>query len=112
GSAAEDVKSLEELAGASLSVDYTLPGWFLWHAPEDLVGPGWPPLRPARVHERTREAALQAARRIDPHVEEAQIVPAELDTIFSYLRRDSNTLHVNWTRRGGHWGRAVSPHGR
>jgi hypothetical protein len=36
------------------------------------------------VRERTREAALQAALRIDPQASEAQIQPTRLDVTFLY----------------------------
>ena len=68
---------LEELARAALNVDYVPSGWFEWRPP---TRPGGPPSRwpvRARVRERTREAVLQAARRIDPQVDELQIIPAE-----------------------------------
>jgi hypothetical protein len=41
-------------------------------------GPFWRTLVPSAVRAPTREAALQAARRIDPRAEPAQIVPTEL----------------------------------
>jgi RNA polymerase sigma-70 factor, ECF subfamily len=71
------LQSLDELAGASLRVRYTQPGWYEWRPP----GPFW--LRyvvalergkrvPApQIRERTREAALQALRGIDPQIREA-----------------------------------------
>ena len=40
---------------------------------------------PAPVRERTREAALQAARRVDPHVHPAQITPTELTLTVVYI---------------------------
>jgi hypothetical protein len=73
---------LEELEGATLRVDYMVPGGFQWKVP----GPPWlqwtvlltpeptgrrvllPPIRA-----RTREAALAAARRLDPRLREAII---------------------------------------
>ena len=91
-----------------MHVDYTLPGWFQWHAPEDLLGPGWPPLRPAPVRERTREAALQAARRIDPHATDAQIAPTEAELAVIYTWGDAKAREVRWVRPNGHWGRQVN----
>jgi hypothetical protein len=43
------------------------------------------------VRERTPEATLQAARRIDPSVESAQIAPTELALAVIYLLTDPNT---------------------
>jgi RNA polymerase sigma-70 factor, ECF subfamily len=102
---AEGLHSLDELDGATLRVDYSLPGWYEWRPG------GWfqwvlptadgrrvprPPLR-----ERTREAALQAARRyippfaqpmvkamrsLTPGVTEAQMIPQETDVVPTTLR--------------------------
>ena len=70
------LRSLDELEGATLRVDYTQPGWFQWQQPGGFDASRWvvrvgsepdgrrvlmPPIR-----ERTREAALQAARRAFP----------------------------------------------
>jgi hypothetical protein len=63
------IRSLEQLASAVLRVEYTRPGGFRWE------GPDGPTVSP--VLERTREAALQAARRIDPQADAAQILPSE-----------------------------------
>jgi hypothetical protein len=76
----EPLQSLEELAGAVLRVDYTVPGWFQWGDPDQLNLTRWVvPLEPIPggqrvprqpVRERTRQAALAAVRRIDPkHLE-------------------------------------------
>jgi hypothetical protein len=67
-----------DLSGAALQVDYTQPGWFEW------AQPGWGALVPSPVREHTREAALQAALRIDPRATEAQIRPTIMDLIFVY----------------------------
>jgi hypothetical protein len=78
------VQSLEELAGAALCVAYTQPGGYRWAPP---VRPGRPERGPAElslVWERTREAALQAARRLNPQVEMAEIEPTELALTFLY----------------------------
>jgi hypothetical protein len=79
----EPLQSLEELEGATLRVEYTLPGWFTWRVPglESLpgrdwlqwvvpLGLGWHGRRAPRpqVRERTREAALATARRIAPQL--------------------------------------------
>jgi len=112
------VQSLDELAGSTLRVDYTQPGWFEWKVP----GPYWSqwvarlepgPMgrrmpRPA-VRERTREGALAALRRLDPQLretvpvetsegnlrEEAQIVPTELRLAIIYILGASNARPVH-----------------
>jgi hypothetical protein len=103
----EPLQSLEELAGAALRVDYTQPGWFRW-APGGPTYRGWVMLtEPGRegrrtfrplVRERTREAALQAVRRIDPQADPAQIVPSGLDLAIVYLPGTSNRrpIHALW----------------
>jgi hypothetical protein len=98
---------LTDLRAIRLQVDYILPERFEWYAPEDLIGPGWPPLGPARVRERTREAALQAARRHDPEVTEAEIHPTELNVRFLYRRADGDTLHLHWFQRHGYWSHRI-----
>jgi RNA polymerase sigma-70 factor (ECF subfamily) len=108
GKAAESLQSLQELSDAALHVDYTLPGWFQWHPPEDLSGPGWPPLRPAPARERTREAALQPARRLDPQVTEAQITPTEQDLAVIYTWGGPKSRDVRWIRPNGQWGRRLN----
>ena len=67
-----------DLSGATLRIDYTQPGWFEWAQPE------WGAVLPSPVREHTREAALQAALRIDPQATEAQIGPTKLDLIVAY----------------------------
>jgi hypothetical protein len=109
------LQSLEDLAGATLRVDYSQPGWYEWRPPglnmlRGVVPLGPPPdgrrlLLPV-VRERTREAMLQALRRVDPQIreavrksavrrdprtgqdppsEEAQIVPSNLDLVTIYI---------------------------
>jgi hypothetical protein len=117
------LQSLEELTGAAFRVEYTQPGWFQWGAP------GWSgystrwviPLEPdprgrralrPPVRERTREAALEAVRRVplplrqallqavrrtDPRVgpdmdrfEAEQIFPTRLDLNFVYVPGATN----------------------
>jgi RNA polymerase sigma-70 factor (ECF subfamily) len=107
-SAFADVRSLEELTMAALYMDYTVPGWWQWYAPGDLIGPDWPSFRPARVRERTRESALRAARQIDPKVDEAQIVPTKLDATFTYMRRDADTLRAYRVNPNSYWGRNMT----
>ena len=84
------IQSLEQLSGAAVRVEYTQPGGFRWLIPKTVrrAGEYGPPSRldvlrggmfglsPVRV--RTREAALQAARRIDPGADASQIAPTEL----------------------------------
>jgi hypothetical protein len=111
----ESLDSFDELAGSTLRVDYTQPGWFTWRVPVWVLR--WAvPLEPGRmgrralmppVRERTREAALQTARRLAPRVTAAvlpalrradpqfelaqwtpqpdQIVPTELDLKIGYI---------------------------
>jgi hypothetical protein len=110
----------EELAGAALRVDYTVPGWYEWRVP----GPSWlswaVPLEPGPegrrvfcpvVRERTREGALaalgrvdarlraavlRAARRADPRLRDApppddlQIAPTGTRLAFVYLPSATN----------------------
>jgi hypothetical protein len=77
----EPLQSLEELDGAVLRVDYTVPGGFQWGDPDQMNFTRWvvpfeaPPageraVRPPVV-ERTQEAALAAVRRVDPQLREA-----------------------------------------
>jgi hypothetical protein len=82
---------LDALAGATLHVDYTLPGAFRWALP-------WSPWRPSPVRERTREAALLAARRIDPKATDAQIEPTRLDVTFLYTWDPDPTKAVRLVR--------------
>jgi RNA polymerase sigma-70 factor (ECF subfamily) len=83
GVSAEDapLQSFDELVGAVLRVEYTVPGWFQWGDPNQMNLTRWVvPLEPipngARllrppVVERTRAAALAVVRRVDPHLREA-----------------------------------------
>jgi hypothetical protein len=84
--------SLEALAGGTLRVEYTQPGWFEWRVPGlpyyqwiVPVGSG-PEVRRAprrQIRERTPEAALAAARRMYPRGFEAEVQAAkQLDTRF------------------------------
>ena len=97
---------LSDLAEASLQVMYRQPGGFCCRV---LSGVGRPRIRfpveqMLRVREGTREAALQVARRIDPQVEAAQIVPAELAVTVEYLwggpRTTLNGLALHATADG------------
>jgi hypothetical protein len=96
----EGLQSLDELAGATLRVDYSLPGWYEWR-PGSWFRWAMPTADGKRVprpplRERTREAALQAARRyfppfaqpmvkaeraFAPGVTAAQLTPQEKDVV-------------------------------
>jgi RNA polymerase sigma factor (sigma-70 family) len=73
------IRPTEDLTGAVLRVDYTVPGWFQWGNPGFswhwsrylvVVEPGehgrWMPRPPIR--ERTREAAIEAVRQVAPEI--------------------------------------------
>jgi hypothetical protein len=83
---------LDDLGNAVLNVDYRLPGGFRWSPPGR-----WHGFRPSPVRERAKEAALQAARRIDPRVEEAQIAPTQLDLVFLYTPNRQDDPRVEST---------------
>ena len=77
---AEGLQSPDELAGATLRVDYQQPGWYEWR-PGSWYRWATPTADGKRVprlllRERTREAALQAARRYFPPFAQA-VVKAE-----------------------------------
>jgi hypothetical protein len=74
----EQAAKPEELAQATVQVEYTPQGWFGWAPRPNRFQP--PPVR-----ERTREAALQAARRIDPQATETQIIPTEWTASVMYV---------------------------
>jgi hypothetical protein len=85
GSRAEGPQpGLEEWAGATLRVDYALPGEFQWGGSPPPGSPGRFNLAPPPVRAATREAALEAARRLDPRVDVGQVVPTELGLLISY----------------------------
>jgi hypothetical protein len=69
---------LDDLARATLYVDYSMPSGFRW-SPSGREDRPWP------VRERTREAALQAARRIDAQAAEERVVPTPLDVTILYM---------------------------
>jgi hypothetical protein len=125
GSGGDGLQSLEELAGSALRVEYTHPGGFQWGEaghpgqghytrwviPLEAGSQGRRVLRPI-VQERTREAAVQAVRRVEPHlreallesvrrgdsrveaspyaIEEQQIFPTRLDLCFLYMPGATN----------------------
>jgi hypothetical protein len=123
----EPLRSLDDLAGSTLRIEYTLPGRFQWGDPTTWGYTRWVvPLEPGpqgkrvprpTVQERTREAAVQALRRIDPQIREtllqwarrgdprvdaappddpAQIFPTRLNLTFVYIPGDTNArgIHV------------------
>jgi hypothetical protein len=75
------LQSLDELTGATLRVDYSLPGSFQWGEPGRGGATEWVvPLEPGPrgrrvlrpvVRERTREAALASLRGVDPQLRRA-----------------------------------------
>jgi hypothetical protein len=90
GTQTSRVDSPEALASAVLRVEYTQPGWFEWVAQEPSSrGPG--PIKLPPVRERTWAAALQAARRIDPQVDPAKVVPTELAVRVLYTLGNAET---------------------
>jgi hypothetical protein len=135
----EPLQSLQELEGALLRVDYTQPGWFQWKRSRELDASRWvvslepgpegrrmilPPVR-----ERTREAALKAARRVFPPVTEgmlqvawrrkpqisavdmlpqaSEIYPTELSLILVYIPGTSNARPVRIVGPGFNQGAGV-----
>jgi hypothetical protein len=73
--------TLEEIARATLSLAYTQPGAYEWRPPGR---PAWHSLAPSAAQAPTREAALLAARRLDPQVQADQLVPTELAVSILY----------------------------
>jgi hypothetical protein len=120
--------SLEELRGASLHAEYTQPGEFRWAVPGDLedrdyTGQAVEGARDWRwltglspVRERSREAALLAARRLDPQAQADQIMPTELAVTLVYSGGSSHTGGtVIANRKTAHgsvrWGHRLPPIG-
>jgi hypothetical protein len=85
---------LQALPAATLKIDYTVPGWYRWPAPgtPDVTLAG-SVQRPA-VRERTRAAALAAARKLDPAVSEADVVPTLLDGMVIYTVGTASPFHA------------------
>jgi hypothetical protein len=131
------IGSMEELEGATLRVEYTQPGWFTWKMPGSWTRRWVFPLEPGStgrrmlmppVRERTREAALQAARRVAPQVPEAilsiirgvdpeldpsqlvpqpeQIVATDLDLMIAYI---PGTMNKHWIHQFGLHGDTIDP---
>jgi hypothetical protein len=97
-------RSLQQLAAASLRVEYDPSGWFVWRgtgemAPADHLVPREPAVRAP-----TLAAALEAARRLDPHVTASEIVPAEPGLRFTYELGMDQPRHVyRWNMNRGNW---------
>jgi RNA polymerase sigma-70 factor, ECF subfamily len=96
--------SLEELIDAALSVVYTQPGGYEWRPPEPGLEDEYPPLRPSPVRERTAEAALAAAQRLDPGATAAQVHPTALELTFAYTRPIERGLRTHRACSRGNWG--------
>lgn len=80
----------QDLAGASLRVQYMPASEYQWLRP---AAPG-SPLSPSPVHARTREAALAAARRIDPRADMTEIVPNDVNLVFLYIVSGAQSRRV------------------
>jgi RNA polymerase sigma-70 factor (ECF subfamily) len=117
--------SLEDLSGSVLYIDYRQPGWYEWRPPGSYLLRWLVPVDPGpkgrliprpKVRERTREAALQALRRVDPQVraavlaavgrsdprllaelvsDETQIVPTDLNLTLIYSPARQSVLVVS-----------------
>ena len=88
------------MAGATLRVEYTQPGWFRWNVPDAEAGlPGRGTYAISPVRARTRAAALQAAPRISPQASEMQIVPTELAVTIVYTTGSPRTGFTSRVRR-------------
>jgi hypothetical protein len=88
----ERLNSLDEIAGAWVRVEYSQPGSFRWPAGGEIPPPGKPGLFGlAQVRERTREAALMAARLLDAQASETQVVPTDLSLAVVYTLVDPGT---------------------
>jgi hypothetical protein len=100
GDSPDSVGSLAELATASVQVDYTHPGAFEWQAPEKHEAAP-EPFVPVRAS--TREAALAAARRVDPQADLSQIQPTRLALMLLYqwgTPESHGSLRIHTTGRG------------
>jgi hypothetical protein len=128
------LQTLDELAGATLRVDYTVPGRFQWGNSEQThptrwvvsLEPGPQGKRVPRppVQERTREAALQSLRRVDPKVraaiwealrhddprvaspadEAAEIFPTQLNLTILYIPGATNARSFHLWYQGSDLG--------
>jgi hypothetical protein len=84
---------LGDLGSATLRVVYMLPGEFQWVRPEARVLPPGESASPP-VRERTQEAALAAARRLDPRADATQIVRTDLNLVFLYTVNEMTKREV------------------
>jgi hypothetical protein len=91
---------LEDLAGATMRVDLSLPGSYEWRPVRERGAPFTADLLLPRVRERTREGALQAARRIDPGITDARIVPSEPAITILYIPKPGSPLTTAGVRAG------------
>jgi hypothetical protein len=127
GLGGDPLQSLDELAGAALRVEYTQPGGFQWgepgwsgyytrwvipqgSGPQDRRVPRPPVTAPTReealaavrrLDPHLREALFQAVRRADPRVadaqaifEEEQIFPTQRDLTFVYIPSATNARSI------------------
>jgi RNA polymerase sigma-70 factor, ECF subfamily len=85
---------MQELAAATLKIDYSAPGWYQWPATgtPDTGLPG--SIQRPSVRERTRAAAYAAARKLDPAVAEADVVPTSPDGTIIYTVGTPSTHHA------------------
>jgi hypothetical protein len=81
--AADRMEPLDDLAGGGLQIEFVPPLGFQLTGTQ-TTAPFKHGIDAPRIWRQTRAEALQAARRIDPSVTEAQIVPAELSVTFTY----------------------------
>jgi hypothetical protein len=103
GDSPDTIGSLAELATATIQVDYSQPGAFEWQAPEkrEEKDPGPQPYVPVRAA--PREAALAAARRVDPQADLSQLQPTRLSLMLLYQwgsPEAHGSLRIHTTGRG------------
>jgi hypothetical protein len=103
----ERLPSLDALTQMTVRVEYIQPGEFQWVQPgmSEFQGPDrpWPAnfFEIPIVRDRTREAVLETARRIDPTVDPAQISPTELWLAVIFRRVDPQTGKLmEWGQSG------------
>jgi RNA polymerase sigma-70 factor, ECF subfamily len=107
GDDAHPEDSLEALTTATVQIDYSRAGQFEWQLPKKPRGaPG--PLSPVRAA--TRDAALVAARRLDPEADLSQIQPTRLEITLLYrwgTPQDKRAFQIHTTGPGdtgvGRW---------
>jgi hypothetical protein len=131
------IGSLEELAGATLRVEYTQPGWFTWRMPGHWTRRWVFPLEPGSrgrralmpsIRERTRDAALREAlrlapqpseavlslmRRTDPQFDPSQLVPQPDQIVATDLDLNiayiPGTVNKHWVVQQGTNGNIIDP---